>query len=104
VIFDKWNASMRVRHLGPHALVEDNSVRSSGTTLVNFRTAWTPKQWGNGRLELFAELLNAFDSRSKDVDYFYASRLPGEPAEGVEGVHSRVVEPRSLRVGLRVGF
>jgi outer membrane receptor protein involved in Fe transport len=103
-IFDEWNASMRVRHLGPHALVEDNSVRSSGTTLVNFRTAWTPRPWGEGRLELFAELLNAFDSRRKDVDYFYASRLPGEPAEGVEGVHSRVVEPRSLRVGVRVGF
>lgn len=103
-LFDTWNASMRVRHLGPHALGEDNSVRSSGTTLVNLRTAWTPRQWGDGRLEVFAELLNAFDSRRKDVDYFYASRLPGEPAEGVEGLHSRVVEPRSLRVGVRVGF
>jgi outer membrane receptor protein involved in Fe transport len=103
-IFDEWNASMRVRHLGPHALVEDNSVRSDGTTLVNFRVAWTPRQWGVGRLELFAELLNAFDSRSKDVDYYYASRLPGEPAEGVAGLHSRIVEPRSLRAGVRFGF
>lgn len=95
---------MRVRHLGPHALVEDNSVRSDGTALVNFRAAWTPRQWGVGRLELFAELLNAFDSRSKDVDYYYTSRLPGEPAEGVTGLHSRVVEPRSLRFGVRFGF
>jgi hypothetical protein len=103
-IFDEWNASMRLRHLGPHALVEDNSVRSDGTTLVNFRAAWTPRQGGVGRLELFAELLNAFDSHSKDVDYHYVSRLPGEPAEGVAGSHSRVVEPRSVRVGMRFGF
>ena len=104
VIFDEWNAAMRIRHLGPHALTEDNSVRSVGTTLVNLRSAWTPRQVMGGRLELFAELLNAFDTRKNDVDYYYGSRLPGEPASGVEGVHRRVVEPRSLRVGVQLGF
>jgi len=103
-VFGAWNAAVRVRHLGPHPLVEDNSVRSGGTTLVNLRTAWTPRQIADGRLELSLELLNAFDSRKKDVDYYYGSRLPGEPADGVEGLHSRVVEPRSLRLGAKLSF
>jgi outer membrane receptor protein involved in Fe transport len=103
-LFGDWNAGLRVRHLGPHALVEDNSVRSGGTTLVNLRAAWTPRQIADGRLELSAELLNATGSRQKDVDYVYASRLAGEPSAGVQGLHSRVVEPRSLRVGARLSF
>ena len=104
LIFGEWNAGVRVRHLGPHPLTEDNSVRSDRTTLVNLRAAWTPKQAFGGRLEVFGELLNAFDSKRKDVDYFYESRLPGEPPEGVAGLHSRIVEPRSLRVGVQVRF
>ena len=97
--FETWNAAVRVRHLGAHALVEDNSRRSEPTTIVNLRAAWTP-----GRYEVFGELLNAFDSSGKDIEYFYASRLPGEPAEGVEDVHSRAVEPRMVRAGVKVTF
>ena len=95
-IFDKWNASMRVRHLGPSALIEDNSVRGATTTLLNFRVAFTP-----ARYEVFAELLNALDSRRKDIQYFYTTRLPGEPSEGIDGVNSRVVEPRMFRIGAK---
>ena len=103
-ILPEWNASMRVRYLGPHALIADNSIRAEPVTLVNFRAAWTPKSFASGKLEVYGELLNAFGSRGKDVDYIYASRLPGEPPEGVEGLHSRVVEPRSVRVGVKLRF
>ncbi len=99
VVFDRWNAAARVRHLGPHALVEDGSAQGEATTLVNFRAAFTP-----GRVEFYAELLNAFDSRAHDVDYFYTTRLPGEPAAGVEGFNSRVAEPRQLRIGVKMKF
>jgi len=33
-----------------------------------------------------------------DVDYFYASRLPGEPAEGVDDIHFHPAESRSARL------
>jgi outer membrane receptor protein involved in Fe transport len=102
-IFPSWNASVRVRYLGPHALIGDNSERGSPTTLVNLRTAWTPQRLLGG-FEVFAELLNAFDSKSDDVDYFYATRLPGEPADGIEGRNSRIVEPRQVRIGLKKSF
>ena len=48
------------------------------------------------------ELLNVFDSHGDDIRYFYTSRLQGEPAEGVDDYHFHPVEPRAVRVSLRV--
>jgi outer membrane receptor protein involved in Fe transport len=96
-IFDQWDASIRVRHLGEYPMVEDNSLRSEAETLVNFRAAWKP-----GRFSVYAEVLNVFDHHGKDIRYFYTSRLPGEPLGGVDGFLSRAEEPRTLRVGLKV--
>lgn len=101
-IFPDWNVSGRLRYLGPHALIEDNSVRAESTALFNLRAAWTPQRFKGW--ELNAELLNAFDSHGNDIDYFYATRFPGEPADGVEDVTSRIVEPRQVRVGIKKTF
>jgi len=89
-----FDAAMRVRYLGPHALIEDNSVRAPATTVVNLRAG---RRFGPVDVDL--ELLNLFDTARADADYYYASRLPGEPFEGVEGIHSRTVEPRMVRIG-----
>lgn len=91
-----FSAGFRLRHLGPHPLTEDNRERGSATTLANLRLKWAARRW-----ELFADVLNILDSRRHDVEYFYATRLPGEPAEGVEGRNSRVVEPRQVRIGIK---
>lgn len=96
-IFGRFNAAVRVRYLGPHPLIEDNSVRSPATTVVNLRAA---RRFGF--VEVTAELLNIFDTARADADYYYASRLPGEPLDGIEGIHSRTVEPRMLRVGATI--
>jgi outer membrane receptor protein involved in Fe transport len=101
-IFREFNAAARVRHLGPHPLIEDNSQRGDATTLFNVRAAWTPSNFHG--LEIYGELLNVFDSRAHDIDYYYATRFPGEPAEGIEGPVSRVVEPQQFRVGVKKRF
>ena len=102
-IFPEFNLAGRLRYLGPHALIEDNSQRGEPTLLVNLRAAWTPQQSLRG-WEIYAELLNALDSRRDDIDYYYATRLAGEPAEGIEGRNSRIVEPRQFRIGLKKTF
>lgn len=94
---DGWQGALRVRYIGPRPLTEDNSVRGPATTMVNVQLS---KAFGPVAFEI--KLLNLFDTRRADADYYYASRLPGEPLDGVEGIHSRAVEPRQLRVGLRV--
>ena len=57
-----------------------------------------------GRVELAADLINIFGSKDKEIEYFYASRLPGEPAAGVEDRHFKAVEPRQLRISGIVNF
>jgi hypothetical protein len=42
-------------------------------------------------------VLNLFDSKDDDIAYWYASRLPGEPAAGVDDYHFHPIEPRDLR-------
>ena len=94
-----WEAALRMRHLGPSPLVEDNSVRDKGSTVFNLRAARKLE-----RIELYADLLNVLDSRDKDIAYFYESYIPAFDAAPVEGRLSRVVEPRTLRVGVKISF
>jgi outer membrane receptor protein involved in Fe transport len=94
-----WVANAHLRHFGAYPLIEDGSVESDGSTLVNLRVG---REWS--RWALYLDALNAFDSRDHDVDYFYASRLAGEPIEGVDDVHFHIYQPRSLRLSLRLAF
>ncbi|WP_409592334.1 TonB-dependent receptor [Sphingobium sp.] len=99
VVAGPWEASLRMRHLGPSPLVEDNSVRDKGSTVVNSRAAWKSKN-----VEIFGELLNIFNSRDKDIAYYYESYIPTFDSAPVEGRLSRVVEPRTVRVGVKYLF
>jgi hypothetical protein len=99
LVSDTWEGSVRVRHLGPSPLVEDNSVRDKGSTVVNLRAA---RKFAN--LEIYGDVLNVLDSRDKDIAYFYESYVPRFDAAPVEGRLSRVVEPRTVRLGATYRF
>jgi outer membrane receptor protein involved in Fe transport len=99
VIQDEWEGSVRLRHLGPYPLIEDNSQRDDGSTIVNLRAAWKPGDW-----EIYAEVLNLFDSKAKDIAYYYESYLPAIDAGPTEGRVSRVVEPITFRMGAKYKF
>ena len=92
--------SLRVRHFGPRPLIEDASVTSRSTTLWNAEAGYRV----SSRARLVLEVFNLFDAEVSDIDYFYASRLPGEPAEGIEDVHTHPSLPRSARVALQLSF
>ncbi len=96
---DGWFGSLRARYFSGAPLIEDGSVESDGSTMVNLALGYQGDAW---RVQLDA--LNLLDSDDHDIDYFYASRLPGEPAEGIEDVHYHVFEPRQLRVYLSYNF
>jgi hypothetical protein len=94
-----WEASVRLRHLGPYPLIEDNSQRDKGSNVVNVRAARS-----FGAVQIYAEMLNILDSRDKDIAYWYESYIPSVDTAPTEGRLSRVVEPRTLRTGVRVHF
>src|SRR5262245_22881018 len=93
-------AGLRVRHFGPRPLTEDASVKSKNTTLWNAAGGYrfSPKA------RLVVDVFNIFNAEVSDIDYYYTSRLSGEPRAGVDDVHSHPVIPRSARVALQVSF
>jgi hypothetical protein len=92
--------SVRVRHFGPRPLVEDASVASRSTTLWNGELGYRLAS----KARLVLELFNLFNANVSDIDYFYASRLSGESATGVEDIHTHPALPRSARFGLQLSF
>ncbi len=50
------------------------------------------------------EVFNLFDEESSDIDYYYTSRLPGEPSEGGDDIHTHPNEPRAMRFTVTAEF
>lgn len=93
----QWSGSLRLRYFGPRPLSEDDRVRSPSSTLFNLRIGYRVAR----QIRLTLDVLNLFDRKLSDIDYYYASQLRGEPAP-VSDVHFHPAEPRTLRLSLRV--
>jgi outer membrane receptor protein involved in Fe transport len=98
--FHRTFGSLRLRYFGPRALIEDNSVRSEATTLLNAEGGYQVLK----ALRLNVQVYNLLDAEVSDIDYYFASRLPGEPLGGVEDVHVHPAVPRTVRVSMILGF
>jgi len=92
--------SLRWRYFGPRALVEDNSVRSEATSLLNVQGGVQLKS----RARIVADIFNLTDAEVSDIDYYFTSRLQGEPLAGIDDIHFHPAVPRTFRVSLSVGF
>ncbi|SFG80931.1 Outer membrane receptor proteins, mostly Fe transport [Methylobacterium gossipiicola] len=95
-----WFGSMRFRYFGPRPLIEDNSVRSKPTALLNGRVGYN---FDNG-ISLSLDILNLTNAKADQITYFYTSRLPGEAADGVADRHFHPVEPTAVRLTLAGRF
>lgn len=104
----RWSVGARARYFGPRPLVEDNSVRSASSFLVNLKVAYRIVR----NVRIFAEVLNVFDKRVNDIDYYYASLLKGETSPldangaptGINDRHVHPAEPRTFRAGVLWNF
>jgi hypothetical protein len=95
-----WSGSLWLRYIGSYPLTEDNSVRADAQTVVDAQVGYELAP--NLRLRL--DVFNLFDAKTNDISYYYPSRLPGEPAEGVADTHVHPGEPRSFRLTLSYRF
>jgi catechol 2,3-dioxygenase-like lactoylglutathione lyase family enzyme len=89
-----WFGALQWRYFGPRPLIEDNSVRSSSTALFNGRIGYKVNAQNSVELEGF----NLGNKRASAIDYYYASRLPGEASGGSDDVHFHPTESRSFRL------
>lgn len=94
-----FSYTLRARYLSSRTVDSFDSITPPSTFIVNTQIAYKQADW-----DLSLEILNTLNSDDHDIDYFYASRLPGEPEEGIEDLHYHPVEPRSLRLTYRLHY
>lgn len=91
--------SLRSRYFSPRPLIEDGSVDSRQSWQVNARLGYRKNDW-----EVAFDCLNLLGRDDNDIEYYYASRLPGEGVDGVEDVHLHPAEPRTVRISFTKRF
>ena len=95
-----WFGALKFRYFGRRPLIEDDSVTSRPTTLVDLRIGYKFSEQARVWLDIF----NLFDNRgAHQIDYFYPSQLANETAP-VYDIHFKPVEPLSVRFTLSMTF
>jgi hypothetical protein len=95
-----WFGALRFRYFGRRPLIEDDSVTSKPTTLVDLRVGYKLSE----QARLWLDILNLFNNTgAHQIDYFYPSQLANETAP-VYDVHFKPVEPLSVRFTLSMTF
>ena len=95
-----WFGALKARYFGPRPLIEDDSVHSLSSLIFNARAGY---RFDNG-LKLQLDVLNLFDAQTNQIEYYYLSRLPGEPIGGIADRHIHPAEPRAIRLTLAGKF
>ena len=101
-----FTASLRLRYFAPRNLIENGGERSKASTVVNARVAYrvTPK------VVLGAEVLNLFNTKYNDAEYYDAYRLKGQianpsSADGSYMDHTiHPGEPLEVRISATVSY
>ncbi len=99
VLVGPFSGSLRLRHLGAYPLNETNTQRAGSTTQVNLGAGY---EWEWLRLGL--TVVNLFDSKDSDIEYFFASKIDPGPGAPVEDVHLHPVAPRQVRGTITARF
>ena len=85
------------RRLGTHHLADGEAYPTDpGYSEFNLDIAYALPHG----FRLSVSVFNLFNSRDDAADFYYTSRLPGEPAEGVTDFQVHPLEPRSARVSI----
>lgn len=95
-----WFGALKARYFGPRPLIEDDSVRSRSSLIFNARAGY---RFDNG-LQLQLDVLNLFNANTNQIEYYYLSRLPGEPIDGVADRHVHPAEPLAVRLTVAARF
>ena len=101
----KWFGGLRTRYIGAYALEESGAEKSHPVLTSNLKLGYRiARHW-----QIALDLLNLFDRRANDIEYWGGACTRAEQASGAcgAGIDGRLVhplEPRTLRASLRAAF
>jgi len=93
------SSSLEMRHIGDRWADEFRHETARGYTLFN----WTGR-YRYKNLEAFLSIENLTNTDWREAQFFFTSRLPGEPAGGVDDIHYTPGTPRSFLGGIAFRF
>lgn len=94
-------AMLQMLHLGRRPAIEDRAVTTQPFTVFDLVTRYRlPVPVERGRLEAFLAILNLTDTNWRQAQFFYTSRLSGEPVAGVGDIHFVPGTPRMVMGGV----
>jgi outer membrane receptor protein involved in Fe transport len=92
--------SLRARHVGDYALVEDNARRSQAYTVADLVLGYETK-----RFQVALNIQNLFNTAWRDSEYYYESVAnPMREATPVHDVHFRPGEPFLIQGNVKLFF
>ncbi len=87
-----WFGGLQWRKLGSYPISDgDKDPQDPGYSEFNVDCGYKL----NSHLKVQLSVYNLFNTKANSSAYFYAARIPGEPAEGVEGIQVHPLEPIS---------
>jgi len=92
-------SSFEMRYLGDRPADPDRTAVARGYTLFNWTTRYRHRAF-----EAFLSLENLTGARWRESQFFFTSRLPGEPSAGVSDIHFTPGNPRSVLGGIAIHF
>jgi len=95
------SGTLQMLTVGSRAGTEDDSVKLEPFTtfdlILRYKIPFVPP---TGRLEAFFSIRNLTDTDWRQAQFYYESRLPGEPAGGIADIHFVPGTPRMFMGGL----
>ena len=96
---ETWFGGARIRYVGAAPVTQDDTIRSRASLQVSAELGYRMTPACTATLSVF----NLLNQRADDIEYYYASRLRGEPVP-LSDIHFHPTEARSVRVGIRYRF
>jgi hypothetical protein len=93
------SSSLSMRYLGDRYADEERHQTARGYLLFDITARYRYK-W----LEAFVSIENLANTEYREAQFFFTSRLAGEPAGGVPDIHYTPGNPRTVMGGLAVRF
>ncbi|WP_216838989.1 TonB-dependent receptor [Caulobacter sp. S45] len=95
-----YYGGLEIRALGSYPLTADNTAKDAGYTETNVTLGYKINQGFKAEVQIF----NLFDVQANSAAYYYTSRLPGEPVEGMADYQDHPLEPISARFKITATF
>jgi len=96
-----WFGGLQWRDLGPYPVSDGEKFPTDkGYSEFNLDVSYRV----NPKLKAQASIFNLFNTKADAAAFFYTSRRPGEPAQGVAGFQVHPLEPISARFTVTAMF